>query len=415
MAHTALYDLLGVSSSASDDEIKKAYRKLALKYHPDKNPEGREKFTEISKAHEVLSNPKLRSIYDKYGERGLEQAANGGGGMPDFEGVDTGDLFSHFFGGSSFGGASAQRQPQKGKDIAHELKLSLEDIFRGISKKLAISRKISCTGCNGRGGSNVQTCTTCKGFGQVRIQRRSGFVIQEMTAPCEACRGVGRIVDPKDVCTACKGDRLVVDKKIFEVVVSPGMSHGERITFSREANHVPGGEGSPGDVIIVVSELPHSQFQRCGDDLIYNCKVDLCTALTGGTIQIRSLDDTILVAKVAPGEVITPGSIKQVAGEGMPKYRRSGRGNLYLRMEVVFPSPGWATSEKAKALAAILPKTVPEAPLPASGWYSVSMADARSLPTPQERSSDYAEDSQEYEQHQQSSFGGARPMQCSNQ
>ncbi|KXS20433.1 DnaJ-domain-containing protein [Gonapodya prolifera JEL478] len=351
---TKLYDVLGISATASESDIKKAYRKLALQYHPDKNPDAGDKFKEISHAYEVLSDQQKRDVYDKYGEEGLSGEGGPGGG------ISPEDLFSHFFGSSMFGGGGGGRGkssgPRRGKDMAHALKVSLEDLYKGKVSKLALQKQIICPKCEGRGGKEgaSKTCGSCQGRGIKIIMRQIGPMIQQLQQTCSDCGGEGEVIKEKDRCKNCTGKKVVQERKILEVNIDKGMQDGQRITFSGEADQSPG--VVPGDIIIVVEEKPHPRFQRRGDDLYYQGKIDLVTALAGGQFTIPHLDDRVLVVNIIPGENIKPGDVKSINGEGMPVYRNPfQKGNLYVKFEIEFPPHGWFTPERLRLLEQALP------------------------------------------------------------
>ncbi|KAI8390923.1 uncharacterized protein BYT42DRAFT_490574 [Radiomyces spectabilis] len=356
---TKFYDVLGVSPDASDSELKKAYRKLALKYHPDKNPEAGDKFKEISHAYEILSDGEKRQLYDQFGEEGL----NGQGGMG---GMDAEDLFSQLFGGGLFGGGGRGRPsgPRRGKDMVHHLKVSLEDLYKGKTSKLALQKHILCPKCDGKGGKEgaVQTCRSCNGQGVRVIMRQMGPMVQQIQQPCPDCRGEGEIINDKDRCKNCNGKKIIGEKKILEVHIDKGMQDGQKIVFSGEGDQAP--NILPGDIIIAIEEKPHPVFQRKGDDLIYEAKIDLLTALAGGQFSIPHLDDRVLLVTVLPGEAIQPDMVKVIPNEGMPAYRHHNHGNLFVKFKVEFPPPKWADDETIAKLDTILP---PRPALPSFG------------------------------------------------
>lgn len=349
---TKLYDLLGVAPGASESELKGAYRKLALKYHPDKNPEAGDKFKEISHAYEVLSDPHKREIYDQYGEEGL----NGEGGP----GMSPQDIFSQFFGGGFFGGAfggqGRQRGPRRGADMDFALGCTLEDLYRGKTTKIAVQRQKICEKCDGKGGKadSVKTCPGCNGSGVRVTIRQMGPMIQQMQSACNECSGEGEIIKEKDRCKECHGKKVVQEKKVHEVFVEKGMSDGQRIKFSGEADQAPG--VVPGDVVVIINEKEHAFFKRHGKDLHCKVKIDLVTALAGGSFTIKHLDDRILEGTILPGEVIKPDEVRIIEGEGMPEHKRPfSKGDLYVQFELVFPPSRWADEETIKRLESILP------------------------------------------------------------
>ncbi|ORZ34008.1 hypothetical protein BCR44DRAFT_1436936 [Catenaria anguillulae PL171] len=355
---TKYYDLLGVSPDASEADLKKAYRKLALKFHPDKNPgdeEAANKFKDISHAFEILSDSEKRSVYDRFGEAGLEGGAGGMGG-----GMDPTDLFSHLFGmGGGRGGPSAPQGPRKGKDMAHVLKVSLEDLYRGKTSKLALNKTVLCPKCDGRGGKEgaVQKCTGCRGQG-VRVQiRQLGPMIQQFQTPCPDCSGTGETIRDKDRCGECKGKKVTNERKILEIHIERGMKDGQKIVFREEADQQPG--MLPGDVVIILEEKPHPRFKRNGAMLLMEQEVDLLTALAGGQFAVQHLDDRWLHVSIIPGEVIHPGCVKMIESEGFPTQRHHEFGDLIITFKVKFPEPSQLSPEKLAFLEKALPARMP--------------------------------------------------------
>ncbi|RWA11377.1 hypothetical protein EKO27_g3698 [Xylaria grammica] len=303
---TGLYESLGVAPTATEQELKKAYKMGALKYHPDKNahnPAAEEKFKEISHAYEILSDSQKRALYDQYGEAGLEGGAGGG--------MAAEDLFAQFFGGGSFGagglggmfgGMGGQaRGPPKARTIHHTHKVSLEDIYRGKVSKLALQRSVICPKCEGRGGKEgaVKRCPGCDGHGMKTMMRQMGPMIQRFQT-------------------------------------APGVQ--------------------AGDVVFEIEQKPHPRFTRKEDDLLYRCEIELVTALAGGTIHIEHLDDRWLNVEIMPGEAIAPDAVKMVRGQGMPSHRHHDFGNMYIQFAVKFPERGWTDDAEAfEALRKILP------------------------------------------------------------
>merc|ERR1719498_594470 len=235
---TAFYETLGVSKTATPQEIKKAYRKAAMRHHPDKGGDP-EKFKQISKAYEVLSDEEKRERYDKFGEKGLE----GGGG-----GHDASDIFSAMFGG---GGRRGPRGPRKGKDVLFRLKVTLADLYNGATKKLRLSKSLLCSACDGKGGSRVQTCVSCKGQGSKMMIRQIGpGMVQQMQVQCDRCDGKGECIAPGDRCRTCEGNKVIKTKKTLEVHIEKGMKQGSKIVFRQESDQAPG--IIPGDVVVAL-------------------------------------------------------------------------------------------------------------------------------------------------------------------
>ncbi|KAJ2334095.1 Type I HSP40 co-chaperone [Coemansia sp. RSA 2681] len=351
----ALYKALEVSPDASDADIKKAYRKMALKYHPDKNPGAGDQFKTISHAYEVLSDSQKRQIYDQYGEAGLSGGDMGGG----MGGIDPNDLFAQFFGGGGgmFGGGGRPKPsgPRRGRDIAHALKVTLEDLYKGKTSKLQVSKNVICGGCDGRGGKEgaVKQCSKCHGRGVEVVIRQMGPMVQQIQQHCRQCAGEGEEIDPRHKCKKCDGKKVVNERKQLEVHIDRGMKGGQKVVFQGEADQEPG--TIPGDIVIVIEEKKHARFQRRGDDLYYEAEIDLITALAGGNLHIQHLDERVLDVAILPGEAIKPGEIKMLDGQGMPSHRHQNMGNMFIKFTVRFPSPNWTTEEEIKKLEAILP------------------------------------------------------------
>jgi DnaJ family protein A protein 2 len=276
------------------------------------NPAAEEKFKEISHAYEILSDRQKREIYDQYGEAGLEGGAGGGGGMA------AEDLFAQFFGGGGGGfggglggmfggGGPSQRGPPKARTIHHTHKVSLEDIYRGKTSKLALQRSVICKSCKGLGGKEgaVRKCTGCDGHGMKTMMRQMGPMIQRFQTVCPDCNGEGEIIKDKDRCKVCKGKKTVVERKVLHVNVDRGVKSGEKITYTGEGDEAPGIQA--GDVVFEIEQKPHPRFTRRGDDLLYHCEIELVTALSGGTIFVEHLDERWLSIDILPGEAIAPG------------------------------------------------------------------------------------------------------------
>ena len=272
------------------------------------NPEAEAKFKEISHAYDVLNDPQKRTLYDQYGEAGLEGGAGGGGMAAE-------DLFAQFFGGGSFGGGLGgmfgggmpNRGPPKARTIHHTHKVSLEDIFKGKVSKLALQRSIICTKCEGRGGKEgaVRRCSGCDGHGMKTMMRQMGPMIQRFQTVCPDCNGEGEIIKEKDRCKGCSGKKTVVDRKVLHVHVDRGVRSGTKVEFRGEGDQAPGVQA--GDVVFEIEQKPHPRFTRKDDDLLYRAEIELVTALAGGTLYIEHLDDRWLTVEIQPGEAIAPG------------------------------------------------------------------------------------------------------------
>jgi len=368
---TKFYDLLGVAPSADENQLKKAYRKLAMKWHPDKNPgdaKAQEKFKEISEAYGILSDKDKRTTYDNYGEQGLKEGGGGRGGGG-FGGGDPFDIFNMFFNGGG-GPGGRNRGPRKGKDVVHQQGVTLENLYNGCCKKLSLQKKVLCSKCDGSGVQPefadrrdvIQTCATCRGQGMVIKTRQIGpGMMQQMQSVCPKCNGEGQTMNHKYTCKSCNGNKTTKERKILEIHVEKGMEEGHKITFRGEGDQEPDVE--PGDVVIVLIEKKHDVFQRKDQELIMEMEIDLVDALCGFKRSVNTLDDREIIVTAIPGEIIKHGDVKMIRGEGMP-YRGNPfeKGNLIIKFNVNFPTATWANSVDMDKLRGLLPApTVPEA------------------------------------------------------
>ena len=302
-------------------------------------------------AYDVLSDPEKREIYDRFGEEGLKEGAGAGGGVNPF------DIFESFFGGGGMGGGRGQRGPKKGDDVQHALVLKLEDLYKGITKKLSLTRNVICPKCDGSGtksGKNT-TCSSCRGQGVKVVLRQLGpGMVQQMQVPCSDCKGTGQVVDPSDRCPVCRGDKVVQDKKVLEVVVEPGTEHGKKIVFRGEADEAPG--TVPGDIVFVVQMKEHATFRRKGPDLYVEQAVSLVDALTGAPMFVKHLDGRVLKLKQAAGAIARPKTFFKVPDEGMPVPGSPfEKGSLFFRFNVQFPADGELNADVLAALEKALP------------------------------------------------------------
>jgi len=364
--NTKLYEILGITQSATVEEVKKAYKKMAIKHHPDKGGD-EATFKEITKAYEILSDENKRKLYDEGGEEAVESGGGMGGG-------DAHDIFSAFFGG---GGRRRQQGPKKGEDLVHPIQLTLENLYNGKTVKLALTRSVICTTCTGSGSKNPNANTTCEGCdgNGIKIVTRqiAPGIVQQMQARCGTCEGSGTTIKAKDRCTACQGKKTVQEKKVLEVPVDKGMKHNQKITFPGEADEAPG--LAPGDVVFVIQQKEHAKFHRKGDDLLMQQKIRLVEALCGATFLVEHLDGRKLVVKTAPGELVRPGDVKTIDEEGMPMHKNPFvKGKLFIKFDVEFPNNGTITPEMSSLLLQALP--TPEALPPHDEAEEVTMHDA---------------------------------------
>lgn len=324
---------------------------MAKEFHPDKNPAAGDKFKEISYAYEVLSDPKKRTTYDKYGLKGLQEGGGQGGFQPD-------DIFGQFFGDIfGMGGGSRGRGPARGEDTIHTLKVTLEDMYVGKTAKLQLSKNVICGPCKGVGGKpgSVVSCKDCHGQGiKVSYQQIAPHMTRQYQTRCPTCHGQGETINEKDKCPKCKGKKVLNETKILEVHIEKGMRENQKIFFRGEGDQQP--DTQPGDVIIVLQQKPHEVFQRTGDDLIIKHEISLTEALCGFEFVVKHLDGRDLLVRHSPGEVIKPGDLKGIQGEGMPQFKNPfEKGNLYIKFDVVFPENNFATEEQLKQIETILP------------------------------------------------------------
>lgn len=342
------YEVLGVEKTASADEIKKAYRKMAIKYHPDKNPgdkEAEEKFKEAAEAYEVLSDPQKRQRYDQFGHAGMGGAAGFGGGA----GMNMDDIFSQFGdlfeswgmgGGFHFGGAGGNggRRVRRGSDLRVKVKLTLEEISTGVEKKIKVKKMMPCSHCNGTGsadGREGDVCSNCHGTGRVVRATRSMFGMMQVQEACPTCGGEGRVIRNK--CPHCGGEGVVRDEEIITIKIPAGVSGGMQIPVQGKGNAAPRG-GVPGDLLVLIEEEEHSDLLRQGNDLVYNLLLDMPTAILGGQVQIPTLTGDAKIT-IAPGT--QPGKVLRMRGKGLPiidQYARQyGTGDLLINVGVYIP------------------------------------------------------------------------------
>lgn len=345
MAKADFYELLGVSKTADEKELKSAFRKLAMKYHPDKNPddaESEKKFKEINEAYEYLKDPQKRSAYDRFGHAAFEQGGPGAGGFGGGGGGAGGaggfhDIFEDIFGDMMGGGGQGARQRrssggrERGADLRYNMEISLEEAFEGKTAQIRVPTSISCETCSGSGakpGSSPTNCSTCGGIGRVRAAQ--GFFSVERT--CPTCHGNGQMIS--DPCTKCSGQGRVSEEKSLSVNIPAGIEDGTRIRVAGEGE--AGQRGGPtGDLYIFLSVRPHEFFQREGADLYCMVPISMTKAALGGKFEVTTLDDA--KSRVTVPEGTQSGKELRMRGKGMPVMRSSQKGDLYIRLAVETP------------------------------------------------------------------------------
>ncbi len=344
MSKRDYYEILEVPKNASADEIKKAYRKKAIQYHPDKNPGDKvseEKFKEAAEAYEVLSDDQKRQRYDQFGHAGVGGAAGGGFSGA---GMNMEDIFSHFgdifgghfggfggFGGSQRGGGQRVR---RGSDLRVKVKLNLSEIATGVEKKIKVKKYVSCSHCNGTGaahGSQPVSCTTCHGTGRVTRVQQTILGQMQTASDCPTCGGDGKII--KDKCSNCNGEGIVREDEVISINIPAGVMEGMQLSMNGKGNAARRG-GVNGDLLVLVEEEPHPELIRDENDLIYNLLLTVPMAIMGGSVEVPTVDGKVKVT-INPGT--QPGKVLRLRGKGLPSVNRYGTGDLLINVGVYIP------------------------------------------------------------------------------
>jgi molecular chaperone DnaJ len=333
------YEVLGVPKSASADDLKKAFRRLAMQYHPDRNkaPEAADQFKEINRAYEVLSNDDTRARYDRFGHAGVDGQAAGGAGFDGFHGgfEGFGDIFDAFFGGAGRGGGSRQRRgPARGADLRYNLRITFEEAVFGAEKELEFARAERCERCTGKGtepGTDLTVCPDCKGSGEIRRSQQSVFGQFVNVTACGRCQGEGRIV--QSPCTQCRGLGREKKPRKLSVKIPAGVDDGAQIRLSGEGEAGPRG-GDYGNLYVVMSVAAHAQFQRVDDHILLELPINMAQAALGARVTIPTLDGDWEL-EVPPGTQTEDEFI--LRGKGVPHLRGGGRGDMLVRATVVIP------------------------------------------------------------------------------
>ncbi|MDA3881995.1 MAG: molecular chaperone DnaJ [Bacteroidales bacterium] len=338
------YEVLGVSKNATKDELKKAYRKLAIKYHPDKNPgdkKAEDTFKEAAEAYEMLSNDEKRQRYDQFGHAGFQGA--GGGGFSGFSNME--DIFSHFgdifegfggFGGFGGGGSSrgGRRAVRKGSNIRVKVTLTLQDVVNGVEKKLKITKKVACSSCDGTGAessSGVETCSTCHGSGYVTRVTNTILGQMQQQSPCPTCGGEGTVISQK--CTSCYGEGVVDGEETVTVKIPAGVGEGMQLNVAGKGNAARRG-GVPGDLIVLITEESHPSLERDGNDILYELPISFPDAVLGATVEVPTIEGNVKI-KIDSGT--QPGKILRLRGKGIPDINGYGRGDFLVHVQVFVP------------------------------------------------------------------------------
>ncbi len=347
------YEVLGVNKSSSADEIKKAYRKLAKKYHPDLNPDDKEgaeaKFKEATEAYEVLSDAEKKQRYDQFGHAAFDPAAGGGygggSGFGGFDGFDMGDIFSSFFGGGFGGGnRSNPNAPQRGRDLNYNVDLTFEEACFGVEKDITVTHLERCSSCSGTGaepGSSSDTCPTCHGSGQVRSVQRTAFGNFQSVRPCESCGGKGTII--KNPCKACHGETTVRKPKKVRVKIPAGIDDGQQVYVRGEGDAGLRG-GANGDLVLNIRVRRHKLFVRQGYDILCDYPISFVQATLGAEVQVPTIDGKV---SYSIPEGTQPGTVFRLKGKGVPKINSTQRGDQYVNIKVEIPK---GLNEKQKEL-----------------------------------------------------------------
>lgn len=353
MSKRDFYEVLGLSRNATPEEIKKAYRQKALKYHPDKNPgddtaEG--KFKESAEAYEVLSNPEKKARYDQYGHGGLGNNFGQGGG---FGGMSMEDIFSQFgdifgggFGGGfggSYGGRTGRRV-NKGSNLRIKVKLTLEEILNGVDKKVKVNKYVGCKVCSGtgaKGGGAFNTCTTCNGSGRVTRVTNTFLGQMQTTTTCPHCGGEGQVI--KDKCLTCFGNGIVKEEEVININIPSGVAEGMQLSLSGKGNAAARG-GIPGDLIVLIEEIPHKHLIRDGNNLLHDYHISFPQAVLGTSIDVPTLEGKARI-KIDPGT--QGGKVLRLKSKGLPSVNGYGRGDLLVNINIWTPK---SVSAEEKAI-----------------------------------------------------------------
>lgn len=345
------YEVLGVSKSATRDEVKKAYRKMALKYHPDKNPGNKsaeDNFKEAAEAYEVLSDESKKARYDRYGHAGMGSTGGFSGSGMTMEDIFSsfGDIFGGGFGGfGGFGGGQSRTRVNRGSNLRVKVKLNLEEITKGVEKKIKVNKYVSCDSCGGSGAADsnsYNTCSTCRGTGQVTRVTNTILGQMQSASTCPTCGGEGKQITKK--CNICYGEGIVKEQETISIKIPAGVGNGMQMTVSGKGNAARR-SGVPGDLLVMIEEIEHDQLIREGNDLIYNLFISVPEAILGIQVEIPTVGNSVKI-KIEPGT--QAGRILRLRGKGIPDVNGYGRGDLLVNVNVWIPKS--VTPEEQKLL-----------------------------------------------------------------
>lgn len=347
MAKRDYYEVLDVVKTASADDIKKSYRKKALEFHPDRNPDDKkaeEKFKEAAEAYEVLSDPDKRARYDRLGHAGVDGQFAGGGGFQGMDmddilrrfGFDSDDIFGEFFGGGRrrSGGGGGRARGERGSNLRIRVKLTLEEIATGVNKKIKVRKQVACSTCNGSGArdpNSVETCGTCRGSGMVNRVTQTPFGMMQTAVSCPTCNGAGQTI--KSPCNVCKGDGRVFGEETIEMDIPAGVHEGIQLSMAGKGNAGAKG-GAPGDLLITVEEVPHEEFTRDGSNIMYELFINIADASLGTKTEVPTLDGRARIT-IPPGT--QSGKIFRLKDKGLPGLQSYQRGDQLIHVNVWIP------------------------------------------------------------------------------
>ena len=398
-----LYEVLGVTNSATQTEIKKAFKKLAIKHHPDRGGDA-EKFKECNAAYEVLSDPEKRKTYDQYGFDGLKNGGMASGGF--------GDIFDIFFNGRGGGGRRQRETPQM-KPTVKQVKISLHDAFHGKMMHVDVERKRVCLDCSGKGGSEVKVCKKCKGKGiVVKLVQMGPGMYSQSQAYCPDCSGEGKTIKKEHLCKGCKGDKILVKTESVEVPIEVGIPDKAKLQIPGKGNEHP--EYRAGDLYVIVEVKKNEVFRRVKADLHISKKVGLIEALSGFSFNLKHLSDMDVTIAVPAKTIVKHMDVMRVRNLGMPKYKESlSFGDLYVHFEVVFPKN--LSSSQLEKLSEVLPKGILPQVVPTKNTYKLENVSKNGKKKNNTHNHHMQHEEEEYEEEEGQEGPGGQRVECNHQ